>query len=250
MTEECMEYVAMETCYITGLPAYQGGSGKQSYTSAYGTLIGMRAAAKHKWGSDDLSGKKVVIQGYGRIGSKLADLAQDRGAKVMVSDRKEEKLVIAKKLGFDTVSWENVLSEPCDIFSPCAVGPVVTPETADSFNCKIIAGAANNQLLSEEDDLLLRKRDILYAPDFIINAGGFIAVSEEYLGYRDEKVMRKIENIYDRLLGILATADKENISTNLAAIQHACKRIESVKHIKGNYLGKGKCKIPVGVRNF
>ena len=136
--------------------------------------------------------------------------------------------------GFQTIDPDKVYVEPCDILAPCAVGSVVTPETAPNFKCRIIAGSANNQLLNPDDALLLKKNNILYAPDFIINVGGIIDVSEEYLGYKKEKVKRKTENIHDRVLEILKYADAHDMSTNEAGLQYAKRRIESIKKIKGN----------------
>ena len=240
VTEESMEYIGMETKYLTGRPAYYGGSGNHAYMCAYGTFKGLLAAAKYRWGSDDINEKKIVIQGYGRIGSKLASFASERGARVLVADIDAEKIKKAREDGFQTIPTENVFMEPCDIFSPCSIGAVIRPETSGKFQCEIIAGSANNQLLNEDDDLALKKRGILYAPDFIINVGGIIDVSEEYLGYKRQKVIRKTENIYDRLLEILKNADDNNITANRAAIRYALKRIESIKQIKGPSYSKGK----------
>lgn len=243
VTEESMEYMAMETKNITGLPAYYGGSGSHTYMCACGVHKGMLAAAKYKWGSDNISGRKIVIQGYGRTGIHLAALLKKDGANVIIADINPAKVEEAQEAGFKTIAAGHIYSEPCDILAPCAVGAVITPETSEKFQCQIIAGSANNQLLNDDDDLLLKKRGILYAPDFIINAGGIIDVSEEYMGYHDsehvgykkEKVERKIENIYDRMLEILETADENNISVNQAAIRFALKRIDSIKHIKGTF---------------
>lgn len=237
VTEGSMEYIKMETDYITGLPAYYGGSGNHSYMCAYGTFMGLLAAAKHRWGSDDITGKKIVVQGYGRIGSDLAWLAKEKGGDVVVGDIDPGRAKKAADDGFKTAAADNLYTEKCDIFAPCAVGAVITPETAEKFQCEIISGSANNQLLNENDDIHLKKRGILYTPDFIINAGGIIDVSEEYLGYKSgykkEKVQRKTEGIYDRVLDILKAAEDGDITTNRAAVNHALKRIEAIKQISG-----------------
>jgi leucine dehydrogenase len=240
VTEESLEYMKMETKHLSGLPAYYGGSGNPSLMCAYGTFKGILAASRHKWGSDDISGKKIIIQGYGRTGAGLAGLAKEKGARILVADINPEKVKKAEEDHFETLAPEKIFTEKCDILAPCAVGVIVTPQTAASLQCEILAGTANNQLLNEEDDLILRKRQILYAPDFIINAGAVIDVAEEYRGYKREKVKRKIENIYDRLLEIFTDADKRQISYNRAAIQYAMKRIDSIKRIKGTFLRKGK----------
>ncbi len=238
VTEEFMEYIKMETDYLAGLPAYYGGSGNHSYMCAYGTFLGLLATAKHRWASDDITGRKIVVQGYGRIGSQLAALAREKGARVVVADADGETEKKAAGDGFETIPAENVMTEPCDIFAPCAVGAVITPETSKKYQCEIIAGSANNQLLNENDDIYLKKRGILYAPDFIINAGGIIDVSEEYQGYKSgykkEKVIRKTENIYHRMLAILKEAETGDITTSQAAVNHALRRIETIKQIKGH----------------
>jgi leucine dehydrogenase len=240
VTEESLEYMRMETKHLSGLPAYYGGSGNPSLMCAYGTLKGIMAAAKYQWGSNDISGKKIIVQGYGRTGASLAGLAREKGARIVVADIDPEKVKKAAAERFETIAAEKIYTEKCDILAPCAVGVIVTPETAAQFQCEIIAGTANNQLLSGIDDFILKKRKILYAPDFIINAGAVIDVAEEYSGYKKEKVERKIENIYDRLLEIFKTADDQQISNNQAAIRFARQRIDSIKRIKGTFLRKGK----------
>lgn len=233
VTEEKMEFMSMETKYLTGLPSYYGGSGNHSYMGALGVYNGIKAAAKFKWGSDDLNGKKIIVQGYGRTGRQIVKFVKKDGATVAVTDVRDEKTALAKKDGCEIISSEDIYSESCDILAPCAVGAVINPVTAEKFQCQIIAGSANNQLLNDNDDELLKKRGILYIPDFIINVGGIIDVSEEYLGYKRERVMRKTENIYDRVLEILKNAEEKDITTNQSAVEYALKRIESVKHIRG-----------------
>jgi len=233
VTEECMEYMSMETRYLSGLPAYFGGSGNHSYMGAYGTFKGIQAAAKFKWNSHDLSGRKILIQGYGRTGSMLADMARKVGADVKVTDILERKLDKARNDGYPVIPSRQTYQEPCDILAPCAVGAVICPQTIEQLQCSIIAGSANNQLLNTEDEALLKKRNILYVPDFIINVGGILDVAEEYTGYKKERVTRKTENIYDRVLEILAFAAENDITNHDAAVQYACKRIEGIKQIQG-----------------
>jgi len=234
VTEDYMEFVSMETKYVTGLPAYCGGSGNHSYMCAYGTLMGIMASAKYKWGTDSLEGRRVFIQGYGRIGAYLSEFLKKKGASVSVTDRDEAKLLSVKSNGFEAISNENeIYSQKCDIFVPCAIGAVINTSTIEKFNCEIIAGSANNQLLKDDDDRRLKERGILYAPDFIINSGGSIDVAQEYLGYKKEKIEKKVEDIYDRLLNIFKISNKMDISTNEAAIKFANKRINAIKGIRG-----------------
>ncbi|MBN2432882.1 MAG: Glu/Leu/Phe/Val dehydrogenase [Acidobacteria bacterium] len=240
VTEECIEFMRMETRYVTGLPAYYGGSGNHSYMGAWGTFMGLLAAAKYRWDSENLDDRRIIIQGYGRVGRYMARFTKEKGARVLVADVHPDKAAQAQADGFETIPAENCDREKCDIFSPCAIGPIIRPETADRFQCEIIAGSANNQLLNEDDDHRLRRRNILYVPDFIINVGGTIDVAEEYLGYNADKVSRKTEHIFDRTIEILRQADQMDITTNRAAIQFAYRRIESIKQIRGTFLGKGK----------
>jgi len=248
VTEESMEYVSMETKYVTGLPAYYGGSGNQSRMCARGTFMGIRAMAEYRWDTPNLANKKIIIQGYGRIGSQLADFVKAEGAHVIITDINPKKMKAAGDAGFETMDAGNVLDENCDIFAPCATGPIISPETVEKFKCHIIAGSANNQLLNETDDLILQERGILYAPDFIINAGASIDAAEEYMGYyseeykayKMEKVEKKVADIYDRLHAILKLAEEKKMSANLAAIEYAQTRIDSIKQIKGIHVSKGK----------
>jgi len=241
VTEESMEQTRMETQYVSGLPSYYGGSGDHSYMGAYGTYLGIKAAAQFRWKTSDLSGRKVIVQGYGRIGKYLSPRLRQDGAEVFIYDIHPDRMAEAEKNGFQTIHHtNNIFQEKCHIFSPCAMGPIINKKTAGEFQCEIIAGSANNQLLSEADDLHLKNRNILYVPDFIINAGGSIDVSEEYLGYNRKKVEKKTENIYDRTLEILTIAEKNNETTNQRAINYAINRIHSIKNIRGTFLGKGK----------
>ena len=240
VTEDYMEYMRMETDYVTGLPAYFGGSGDHDSMCAYGTFLGLLASARFSWGSDSLDGKKVVIQGYGRIGRRLASYVTERGAEVCVSEISREKADEARQAGYSLVPPDKVYDQECDIFSPCAVGAVINADTARRFRCRLIAGSANNQLLQEEGDLLLKKQGIRWAPDFIINAGGIIDVVEEYTGYKQEKVKRKVENIYNRTLRIYEKAELEDSSIQTAAVRYARERIDSIKKIRGTFPGKGK----------
>ncbi len=240
VTEESMEFMRRETRYVTGLPAYYGGSGDHDSMCAYGTFLGILACARFKWGSDDLAGKSVVVQGYGRVGSRLSVYLKEKGADVTVADILPERTADAENKGYRTVCAGKVYSRSCDIFSPCAVGAVINKETVDAFVCEIIAGSANNQLLSDVDDLKLRKRGILWAPDFIINAGGIIDVVEEYLGYKPERVKKKTEHIYGRTLQILTEAYDKNRSAQETALSYARRRIETIKNLRGTFPGKGR----------
>jgi len=233
--DDAMEYMAMETRHLTGLPSSHTSGISHSQMCAYGTGMGILAAALYRWGVNDISGKKVVVQGFGRVGAGLAQwLKNEQKAHVLVSDIDPGREKLAQQKGFETIPPGNVLMEKCDILAPCAVGPVITPETAPLLQCEIVAGSANNQLLNGTDDLLLKERDILYAPDFIINAGAIISISEAFSGYNEVRLRRKTERIYGRLLDILEFAEKNSMSAQQAAVDYARKRIESIKAIKGH----------------
>lgn len=237
--DDAMEYMAMETHHLTGLPSSDTSGISHPQMCAYGTGMGILAAALYRWGAHDISGKKVVVQGFGRVGAELAHwLKNEQHAHVLVSDTDPGREKLAEQKGFETISPENTLIEKCDVLAPCAVGPVITPETAPLLQCEIVAGSANNQLLNDSDERLLNKRDILYAPDFIINAGAIISISEAFSGYNETKIRRKTERIFDRLLDILEFAGKNNISVQQAALDYARKRIEAIKSIKGHSTAK------------
>ncbi|MBP7460515.1 MAG: Glu/Leu/Phe/Val dehydrogenase [Candidatus Delongbacteria bacterium] len=238
--EDYMEYMRLETRYVSGLPSYFGGSGNHSSMCALGAFIGIKASAFHRWQVSNLKNRKIVVQGYGRTGQLIAGFARDLEGQVVVSDIDPIRRENAIRDGFPTLPHDQVYSEKCDIFSPCAVGGIINSKTTRLFNCEIIAGTANNQLLNEEDETAIKHRGILYAPDFIINAGGLIDISEEFFGYQKERVLRKTENIYQTLLKVYQIAETKKISNHQAAIKLARERIDSIKNIRGTFLSKGK----------
>ncbi len=230
MNEDDMELVGMETPYVTGKSRLLGGSGDPSVVTAYGTYIGIKAALKYVTGSESLSGKKVTIQGVGAVGADLARRLAKEGAQLFIYDIFQDQLEeVAKDTGAKILSSDEVYSHPVDIFSPCALGGVMNEHSIQQLNCKIIAGAANNQLLHEsQDGQRLTQRGILYAPDFAINAGGIINISVEYEenAYNPDRAMHKAERIYDTLLKIFNIATEKNITTHEAAVWLAEDRIE------------------------
>jgi leucine dehydrogenase len=193
-----MEYIGMETKYVTGLPESMGGGGDPSPMTAYGTYLGIKATAKKVFGSEDLSGKKIGVQGIGQVGTyKIYDLDMD-------------------------------------IFAPCALGATLNDDTIPRLKCAIVAGSANNQLKDEiKHGYMLIDRGITYAPDFLINAGGLINVGNEFYGnYNRDRVYQQTEKIFDTCLYILKLAEKEKITSQEAAIQAAEKRIAEVGQVR------------------
>ncbi len=234
-----MEYIHMSTNYITGLPEYMGGSGNPSPVTAYGVYMGMKAAAKKAYGSDSLANKKVGVQGCGNVGQTLISYLVKEGAQVFVTDiyqdKVEETVNKYKVTAVDSADFYNL---EMDIYAPCALGATVNDDTISKLKCRIIAGAANNQLKVEDiHATALQERGIYYAPDFVINAGGVINIYTEYMGgYKKEVAMAMTENIYDTTLRIFDLAEKESITTLLAAKRLAEKRIEDMAQLKRPHL--------------
>jgi leucine dehydrogenase len=197
--------------------------------------MGMKAAAKKAFGSDDLSGKKIGVQGVGQVGKYLIEYLIKEGAEVLITDIFQEKLMeVAKATGAQAVDPNVIYDLQMDIYSPCALGATINDETIDRLKCAVIAGGANNQLKDEEKHgKLLMKKGIVYAPDFLINAGGVINVGMEYLGgYNREIVFQQTEKIYDTCVKILKKSEAENIPAQQAAIETAKARIESIGRVK------------------
>lgn len=230
-----MEYIRMETKHVAGLPQIKGGSGDPSPVTAYGTYMGMKAAAKKAFGSDSLQGKKIGVQGVGQVGKYLIEYLIKEGAEVLVTDIFEDKLQrVVKSTGAVAVDPNLIYELEMDIYAPCALGATVNDETIDRLKCRVIAGAANNQLKDEaKHGKILMEKGIIYAPDFLINAGGVINVGAEYLGdYHKDIVYKQTEKIYDTCISILNKAEKENIPAQQAAIEAAKARIEAMGKVK------------------
>lgn len=230
-----MEYIHMETPYVTGLPESMGGSGDPSPVTAYGVYVGMKAAAKKVYGNDSLTGKKIAVQGVGQVGMHLVELLLKENAEVVITDLYETKVKdLCQKLNVKGVAMEDIYDIDMDIFSPCALGATINSDSIVRLSCGIIAGAANNQLEDEtKHGYMLLDKGIVYAPDFLINAGGLINVYNEFLGkYNRKRVFEQADKIYNTCTEILKVAEDEKISTQEAAIQFAEKRVQEVGRIK------------------
>lgn len=230
-----MEYIALETKHVTGVPEYMGGSGDPSPFTAYGVFAGMKASAKKMWGSDSLYGKKVLVQGVGHVGQYLVGHLMEEGAKVFITDINREKIkeTTDKYHTVEVTDGAGIFDMDMDIYAPCALGATVNSESIAKMRCPIIAGAANNQLADENvHGPELIQKGILYAPDFLINAGGLINVAAELDGYNRERVMGNVEKIYDRTLDIYGLSEKEGIHTQAAAVKIAEKRLADIAHVK------------------
>jgi leucine dehydrogenase len=230
-----MEYIGMETEFVTGMPEYSGGSGDPSPLTAYGVYVGMKASAKKAWGNDSLNGKKILVQGAGNVGQYLVGHLVEELATVYVCDINESKLkqVKQKHPMVQVVPNDNIFDLDIDIYAPCALGATVNTESIGKMKCAVIAGAANNQLADENvHGPMLVQKGILYAPDFLINAGGIINISIELDGYNRERAKNTVAKIYNRTLDIFALAEHEKIHTQLAAMRMAEKRIADIARIR------------------
>ncbi|GMQ27912.1 Glu/Leu/Phe/Val dehydrogenase dimerization domain-containing protein [Algoriphagus confluentis] len=230
-----MEYIAMETNHVTGLPQIKGGAGDPSPVTAYGVYVGMKAAAKKAFGTDSLSGKKIAVQGVGQVGKYLIEHLVKEGAEIFITDIFEDKLQeVAKNSGATVVDPGVIYDLEMDIYAPCALGATINDQTVDRLKCAVIAGGANNQLAEEDKHgKILMQKGIIYAPDFLINAGGVINVGAEYYGdYHEELVFKQTEKIFDTCLAILNKSEKENIPAQEAAIKAAKERIEAIGKVK------------------
>lgn len=210
-----------ETRYLVGLP-HEKSSGNPSGFTAWGVFRGIQAALQEVYGSDSVRGKTVAIQGTGSVGSFLADYLFWNGAHLILTDvNRERAQELARKYGAKFCEPEEIYSQECDVLAPCAFGGGINERTIPMLRCKIIAGAANNQLLTAEDGETLRRKGILYAPDFVINAGGLINVTEELMpeGYCPFRSRAKVDALYDQLMKIFALAKESKISTHAAAKQ-------------------------------
>jgi leucine dehydrogenase len=230
-----MEYIRMETKYVTGLPESMGGGGDPSPVTAFGVYLGMKATAKKVFGNDDLSGRKIAVQGVGQVGMHLIEYLTKEKSIVFITDLFEDKVrALVQKYRVTPVSQDEIYDLDVDIFSPCALGATINDFTIPRLRCSIIAGAANNQLKDElKHGYMLMDRNIAYAPDFLINAGGLINVYNEYSGnYNRKRVFEQTEKIYSTCLTILNKAESDGISSQEAAIKLCEKRIEAIGKVK------------------
>ncbi len=230
-TTSDMVNVRKATKHVTGLPESMGGGGDPSPVTAYGVFMGMKAAAKQRYGSDDLNGKRIAIQGVGHVGENLVRLVSEQGAKVFITDINQDHLkAISDKYKAEIVSLEGIYDLEMDIYAPCALGATLNTENINRLKCSVISGAANNQLADENiHGPMLAQKGILYAPDFLINAGGLINVYSELNGYDRKVALQHTENIYSTTLEIFKKASEENITTLAAAKKIAEERIDKAR---------------------
>ena len=230
-----LEVVRTETKWVTGLSRESGSSGNPSPYTAMGCLVGLRATLEEAWGKAEFKGKSFLIQGVGAVGGRLAVLLKNEGARVIICDINEEKVAQMKKEhGFESVPDKGHVDVACDVYVPCARGAGLNDETISRLKCKAVGGAANNQLLEPRHARGLMQRGIVWAPDFVINAGGIINVGVELLpgGYDEAESFRRIDRIYENMRKVFEIARKEKIPTIDAAVRLAEERVAAGKRVK------------------
>ena len=225
--ESDMDVIWERTQYVLGRSVAAGGSGNPARPTALGVFHGIRASLAEAFGSDELGGRVILVQGAGGVGSQLADHLAEAGASVLVSDVDPVRAeAVASRVGADVVPPDEVIGTHADVFAPCAVGGILDVETASRIRCAVVAGSANNQIAQPEAADILRARGILYAPDYVINAGGAIGVGgREQLGWSDSEVNAALARIGDTLLEVYARSAAQGISTAAAADAIAAERL-------------------------
>ncbi len=226
-----MDIVNDVTPYVTGISESRGGAGNPSPVTAYGVFMGIKAASKYKFGTDNLSGKKILVQGIGHVGESIVEMAAKEGAKVIINDINKEQLErVSKKYGATIHHDLDIYGLDVDIYAPCALGATINDDTINRIKAQVIAGAANNQLQDEvKHGRLLKEKGIAYAPDFLINAGGIINVYAEIAKYDRSEIIKQTENIFNTTLEIFKLSDEKQISTHQAAFNIAQARIDAKK---------------------
>jgi leucine dehydrogenase len=233
-----MEFIFMETKYVTGVAPAHGGSGDPSPVTAFGVFRGMQASVREVFGSESLAGKRIAVQGLGNVGSHLVEHLSKEGAKVIVTDIDPEKSRrVAELHGVEVVAAEKIYDVPCDIFAPCALGAILNDETIPRLRTKIVCGGANNQLAEERHGHMLEDREILYAPDYVVNAGGLINVYVEMEGYVRERALRMADNIYNTISSVYKIAREQKLPTYVAADRLAEERVQRIGQIKRGFFG-------------
>lgn len=233
-----MEYVYKETEFVTGVHQVHGGSGDPSPFTAYGTLQGLMAALNVTYGNEDVGKYRYAVQGVGHVGMEFVKLLRERGAKVFVTDINQAAVQRAvEEFGAEAVKPEEIYDVDAEVYSPTALGGTVNENTLPRLKCKVICGAANNQLATDEIGDELDRRGILYAPDYAVNAGGLMNVSLEIDGYNRERAMRMMRTIYYNLVRIFEIAKRDGIPTYKAADRMAEERISAIGKLKLPHMG-------------
>ena len=230
-TTDDAEQVATQTRYITGLPVERGGSGDPSPMTAWGVVCGIRAALAEAGTDGGLDGVRVAVQGAGHVGGAVAGHLLAAGAEVTVADIHEDRVAPLRERGATVAAADEIHQVECDVYSPCALGAVIRPETIGRLRCRVVAGAANNQLADASMGDELKRRGIVYAPDFAINSGGVINIADELIGdgYDPDRAKRSVERIEQTLRDVFERARSAGVAPNRAAEQMARERIAAAR---------------------
>lgn len=233
-----MEHVFMETSWVTGIPKAFGGSGDPSPYTAHGVLMAIKASVKEKFQTDSLKGIRIAVQGLGSVGFHLAEYLAAEGAEMTIADIDADKVKkVADRFNAKVVSPDLISSVECDVFAPCAMGAGVNDQSIEKFRTKVICGGANNQLAEARHGDQLRELGILYAPDYVANAGGLMNVFVELEGYSPDRALDKTVQVYDNLMKVFAISKRDGIGTHTAADRLAEERIATIGKIKQMHQG-------------
>lgn len=239
-TVEDMDIIHDETDFVTGISPAFGSSGNPSPVTAYGVYRGMKAAAKAAFGTDSLEGKTIAVQGVGNVAYNLCRHLHEEGANLIVTDINKQSVQRAvEDFGARAVDPEEIYTQDCDIYAPCALGATINDDTIRQLKAKVIAGAANNQLKETRHGDQIHEMGIVYAPDYVINAGGVINVADELNGYNAERALKKVEGIYGNIERVLDISQRDGIPTYLAADRLAEERIERMRRSRSQFLQNG-----------
>ena len=231
ISDDDVAVVAEVTDHVCGLSRERGGSGDPSPWTALGVDVAIRVACERALGSDDVAGRTIAISGVGHVGGALARRLAADGAQLTITDVDERKRALAEEIGARWVEPGEILAQTADVFAPCALGGVLNHDTVPELRCRVIAGAANNQLADDSIAALLRERGILWAPDFVTNAGGIINISVEFEegGYDEGRAEERVRGIGDTLRGIFDESESSGATTLEAAMAIARRRIEEAR---------------------
>ena len=233
-----MDYVRMETKYVTGISKSFGGSGDPSLLTAFGTYLGIKASVKHQLKKNSLKGLSISVQGLGSVGMELIKYLANDEMKIFACDiDSQTEKIVEDKYQISIVPSDKIYDQDVDIYAPCALGATINDKTIPRLKCSIVAGAANNVLQNpKKHSKALMDKNILYAPDYVINAGGLINVYNELEGYNRDRAFSQAEAIYDILMDIFNKSEKEGVPTNVASDLKAEERIHKIASLKSFYL--------------
>ena len=235
-----MDHIARECSYVTGRTVAHGGAGDSSVLTAYGVFQGMRAAAERVWGAPTLHGRTVGVAGVGKVGRHLVRHLVEDGATVVVTDVDQTAVAAVQAEHVDVRSVADadaLVASELDVYAPCALGGALTDEVVGQLSAKIVCGAANNQLAHEGIEKQLQDRGVLYAPDYMVNAGGLIQVADELEGFSFERAQQRAEKIFDTTARVFDLAEADGVPPAVAADRLAERRMTEVGRLRGIWLG-------------